>query len=169
MSLMKTSSEIRLENLLLLIQEAGSDEALAEKYECSPPYIKQLRLQSPDSKTGKPKGIGDKTARKLEECMGKPRGWIDTQHVSKSEESDIGKANVTSQGEMRQEATGTPAPPDQAKTVTGLLESLREKISEQPEPIRAAIANLVSSYVMSPNPETGQEVAAMIEKMLGDK
>lgn len=76
---------------------------------------------------------------------------------------------ATGQGEMRTGEIVTPALPEQPQTVTGLLESLRKKIAEQPDPIRAAIANLVSGYVMSPNSETGQEVAAMIEKMLSNK
>lgn len=77
---MKTCAQIQWENLLTLIKEAGGDEVLAEKYGCSTPYIKQLKLRSPDSKSGTPKGIGEKTARKLEGCMGKEVGWLDNDH-----------------------------------------------------------------------------------------
>lgn len=80
METMKTSDEVNWENLLILIGEAGSDDALAEKYGCTAPYIRQLKLKSKDSGSGKPKGIGRATARKLEDCMGKPHGWLDQDH-----------------------------------------------------------------------------------------
>lgn len=77
---MRTNDEIRLENLLTLIAEAGSIEALAERYECTAPYIKQMARGYKDSKSGTPKGVGDSSARQLERCMNKPRGWMDHDH-----------------------------------------------------------------------------------------
>lgn len=74
---MKTNSEIRRENLLALIQEAGGESALAKRYECTPSFIKQMARSYTDSVSGSEKGIGDVTARKLETCMGKERGWLD--------------------------------------------------------------------------------------------
>ena len=71
---------IRQENLGKLIEESGGDEHLAERYGCTASYIRQMRLGSVDSDTGKPKGIGNRTARKLEKCMGKPQGWLDQDH-----------------------------------------------------------------------------------------
>lgn len=84
---MKTSDEIRWENLLLLIDEAGGVDALAGKFGCSPGYIRQLKAKSKDSETGKPKGIGNSTARGLEICMEKPKGWLDQNHGAESREA----------------------------------------------------------------------------------
>lgn len=78
---MKTCDELRLENLLALIDEAGGEDALAKRYECTAAYIKQMARGYKDSKSGTIKGIGDSSARRLEICMGKDRGWIDHDHT----------------------------------------------------------------------------------------
>lgn len=78
---MKTCEEIRHANLLILIEEAGGVEQLAEKYDCTEAYIKQMRAGYKDSKSGSPKGIGTGSARRLEECMGKERGWMDHEPI----------------------------------------------------------------------------------------
>lgn len=77
---MKTCDEIRLENLKALIVEAGGIERLAAKYGCTPSYIKQMERGYKDSKSGSPKGIGDQSARMLEQATGKERGWMDHDH-----------------------------------------------------------------------------------------
>ena len=76
----KTISEIRLENLLTLIDEMGSAEALAEAAGTSAVYLSQVKNKSPDSKTGKPRQIGDPMARRLEAAGKKPEGWMDNVH-----------------------------------------------------------------------------------------
>ncbi len=77
---MKTCEEVRRENLISLISEAGSELLLAEKYGCSESNIKTMARAYKDSKSGTPKGIGSAAARKLELCMGKERGWLDHDH-----------------------------------------------------------------------------------------
>jgi len=79
-AIMKTIAEIRLDNLLLLIEELGSAEALASKVNSSAVYISQLKNRAPDSKTKKPRQIGDPLARKMESSCGKERGWMDHEH-----------------------------------------------------------------------------------------
>lgn len=81
MAAMKAVSEIRLENLEALVREAGTAEHLAERSELSPVYLSQIRSRTIDRKTGKPRNLGDKAARKLESGMGKPVGWMDAQHA----------------------------------------------------------------------------------------
>lgn len=76
----KTNDEIRLENLLRLIVEAGSEDALAAKYDCTVAFIKQIAKGYKDSKSGSPKRVGDSAARQLENCMEKERGWMDHEH-----------------------------------------------------------------------------------------
>lgn len=83
---MKTCEEIQHENLLALIKEAGGEKELAKLYECTPAYIKQIARRYKDSESDTPKGFGPVTARRLEFCMGKDRGWIDNDHSFESEE-----------------------------------------------------------------------------------
>lgn len=77
---MKTIDEIRLENLLAAISRAGTATALAEKSGLSAAYISQIKNRQPDSKTGKPKNMGDEAARKVEAGIGEKRGWMDVDH-----------------------------------------------------------------------------------------
>lgn len=74
---MKTVSEIRLENLDLLITELGTQEKVAEAGGTSSVYLSQIKNRTPDKKTGKPRQMGDDMARKLEEGCLKERGWMD--------------------------------------------------------------------------------------------
>lgn len=74
---MKTIAEIRREKLELLIKEFGSQDHVAELGKTSPVYLSQIRNQTPDEKTGKPRQMGDRSARKLETGCGKELGWMD--------------------------------------------------------------------------------------------
>lgn len=76
---MRTVKENRYNNLLLLIDEAGSMGRLEEKTGITANYLRQIKNKN-IIQNGKPKGIGDKIATKLEDGMGKPRGWLDQDH-----------------------------------------------------------------------------------------
>lgn len=89
MPTMKTSDDIRRENLADLIREAGSEFHLAEIYGCTEAAVKTWARGYKDSKTGKPKGIGTRVARKLEEVTGKECGWMDKDHSIVSGESNF--------------------------------------------------------------------------------
>lgn len=77
---MKTISEIRLDNLRLLIEEFGTQDNVAEKSGASPVYLSQIKNETPDMKTGRPRQMGDRMARKLELGCDKPIGWMDKTH-----------------------------------------------------------------------------------------
>jgi phage repressor protein C with HTH and peptisase S24 domain len=81
---MKTIDEIRRENLLLAIARYGSITALAEAAKVSPPYLSQIKNKTPESKTGKPKGMGNDVARRIEKALEEPEGWIDVEHTDDS-------------------------------------------------------------------------------------
>lgn len=85
---MKTVSEIRLQNLELLIAEAGTAELLAERCDLSAIYISQIKNRAIDAKTSKPRNLGAQAARKLERGTGKPQGWMDREHAN-SEQSIV--------------------------------------------------------------------------------
>ena len=78
---MKTIDEIRRLNLLEAIRRMDTAAALAEKAGLSPAYLSQIKNRQPDSKTGKPKHMGDDAARKIESALGETRGWMDVDHA----------------------------------------------------------------------------------------
>lgn len=74
---MKTIDEIRRNNLLTAISLAGSATALSDLAGVSAAYLSQIKNRTPESKTGKPKAMGDEVARKIEVSLGKAPGWMD--------------------------------------------------------------------------------------------
>ncbi len=78
---MKSSNEIRLTNLEVLVKEAGTQEKLASAAGISRIYLNQLLKRSTASVSGKVRNIGNSTARKLETAMNKPFGWLDQDHA----------------------------------------------------------------------------------------
>lgn len=71
--------DIRLNNLEILIAEAGSATKLAQSACTSESYISQVRRKMRTAK-GTPRGIGDQLSARLEQGMGKPQGWMDEPH-----------------------------------------------------------------------------------------
>ncbi len=76
---MATSKELRIENLRALVKEFKTAEAVAQRAATAPMYLSQI-LNGALSSTGKPRGIGDALARRLESGCGKDVGWMDRQH-----------------------------------------------------------------------------------------
>ncbi len=81
---MDTIADIRHRNLLVLIEEAGGQADLARATGISPAYISQLAGRA-KTQSGSRRGIGDETARKLEEGMRKDPGWLDQAELTPSE------------------------------------------------------------------------------------
>jgi len=77
-----TIEDIRWANLLLLIQEYGSIQGVAELISKSHSHVSQYKLRSPHSRTGKPRNIGSPMARLLEAKAGKGHGWMDQPHAA---------------------------------------------------------------------------------------
>ena len=77
---------LRLDNLELLVAEAGSATTLARLANTSESYLSQIPNQFATPK-GTPRGVGDSLATKLEQAMGKPTGWMEKAHA-KIPESD---------------------------------------------------------------------------------
>lgn len=80
---MRPVSEIRRENLQLLIEESGSVNALNEKLgrRKSDPTLSFIRAQSVRSTTKKPYQMGDRLARDIETKLSLGKGWMDTDHT----------------------------------------------------------------------------------------
>ncbi|WP_171518235.1 helix-turn-helix transcriptional regulator [Cupriavidus necator] len=79
---MKTIDEIRRLNLIEAIKRAGTATRLAETAGLSAAYLSQIKNKQPESKTGKPKSLGDEAARKIERAIGETRGWMDVDHAT---------------------------------------------------------------------------------------
>ena len=73
------NKEIRRKNLQILVAEFKTIAALADHTGIAAAYLSQLLNQSP-SANKTPRGMGGKTARKIEKKCGKPNGWMDTLH-----------------------------------------------------------------------------------------
>ena len=74
------NKEIRLKNLLLLIDEAGGLSLLAERCDTDYAYLAQIKNGWKGEKDKTPRGVGPGLARKLEAGMRKPPGWMDQRH-----------------------------------------------------------------------------------------
>lgn len=72
---------IRHTNFLTLLGRFPTMQAFANAVERSHSQISQLKNQSPHSKTGEPRVIGDDVARHIESKLGLPMGWMDTPQV----------------------------------------------------------------------------------------
>ncbi|OAK66058.1 hypothetical protein A3K87_09845 [Variovorax paradoxus] len=77
---MKTNSEVRLENLELLVKELGTLEEVARRADSTSVYLSQIRNGTIDRKTGKPRQMGNAIARRIEVGCGKDSGWMDAPH-----------------------------------------------------------------------------------------
>lgn len=90
---MRPLKEIRHDNLLLLIEEAKSTSELASRTGISVSYLLQIKNKNA-IQNGKPKGIGDKIAAKLEDGMNKPRGWLDRVHTNTTAIATVTPSNL---------------------------------------------------------------------------
>lgn len=78
---MQTISETRRTRLEMLVKRhnnrlADLNEAIG--LDRTDATLSQIRNQSPSSKTGKPRSMGDDIARKIEAALKLPTGWMDT-------------------------------------------------------------------------------------------
>ncbi|WP_081334328.1 hypothetical protein [Burkholderia diffusa] len=79
---MKDIDQIRRDNLKLIEAEHGGPAAAAAAIGMSHSQFTNLRDGAKDSKTGKARGMRAQTARKIEKNVGKPTGWLDTDHAA---------------------------------------------------------------------------------------
>lgn len=79
---MKPIGDIRRANLEVLLREFPTLDSLAAAAGSTSVYLSQIRNQTPDQKSGKPREMGSKLARRLETIAGheKPTGWMDIEH-----------------------------------------------------------------------------------------
>lgn len=66
------NKEIRLANMLALAEQYGGLQGLADKTKTDAKYLSQVKNR------WQGRGMGDEVARRIEDALGKPRGWMDT-------------------------------------------------------------------------------------------
>lgn len=89
---MGTVKEVRRTNLIALIgSEKGAQATLARDLEVEPAYVSQLVTTGRSAR-----GMGDKTARRIEKLRGLPRGWMDQPH----EEAPAGASLVPLESQL---------------------------------------------------------------------
>lgn len=123
---MKAVGDIRLGNLELLVEQAGTLAAIAEAAGTSSVYLSQIRNRSLDSKTLKPREMGASMARRIEAALQLPSGWMDSEHedaaapAATPKKTPAANASTPSIGQTAM-AMGA--------SVAGLSESRRKTIS----------------------------------------
>lgn len=71
---MPTIQQVRRANARLVMQQIGGPSSFAHRIDRDPSYVSQITGASHS------KAIGDRMARHIEQCLGKPEGWLDEQH-----------------------------------------------------------------------------------------
>lgn len=79
--------QVRLNNLEILIAETGSAAKVAQLANTSESYLSQVRRKMLTQK-GRPRGLGDELATRLEKGLGKAPGWMDEPHEDETVSSD---------------------------------------------------------------------------------
>lgn len=98
---MKTVSENRHNNLLLLLDDFDTLKKISEKTGVNVAYLSQIKTLSPDTKSGKPRRLGYAAARKIEFGLGLAPGWMDNDHNSNKASSVVGKKSGTIENSSR--------------------------------------------------------------------
>jgi hypothetical protein len=77
---MQTVDQTRRDKLQARIKLHGSIAALNEALELprTDSTLSQIRTQAKHSRTGRPRSMGDELARRIEEALKLPAGWMDT-------------------------------------------------------------------------------------------
>lgn len=94
---MKITSEIRRDNLALLVKKAGGVPAFAEKIEKDDPTQVYQWLADPAT-TKSARNIGPVSANYITDKLGLPRGWLDHEHDLFSVSTTAVAANETLAG-----------------------------------------------------------------------
>lgn len=83
--MMKTSGDVRRENLATLVKEAGGVSAFSALMgKPTSAQVSQWLNASKDSKTGKPRQISNSSARAIEIAVNRPHGWLDQDHTAET-------------------------------------------------------------------------------------
>lgn len=143
---MKTIGTIRRENLELVIKKLKKLEAVAEAAGTTSVYLSQIRNQTADKKSGRPREMGSAMARRIEEAVAVDRGWMDVDHGTESA------------------ATALADPPQVRKaqhfasvTVSDAIAVLSSALAKVAPSARAAAVELCATLARAPDSMTVRE------------
>lgn len=127
-----TIKEIRRANFVSLLKAFGSQAELARLLEVEPAYVSALLAGPPGGRN-----IGDRTARKLEDRLNKPRGWMD---VANAESEDLEVIGYRRAAAMRAAVLGEPA---EDVCAVPILEVRASMGAGEPRPGHDAVAGMM--------------------------
>lgn len=119
-----TAGKFRQSHLLAAIREHGSIENLAKALEMSPQYLSQLKNGT--------RGIGHKTARKIEHGLGWPEGTMDHPLAMKALEGGLAFLLISSPESEALNAITEAVPRLSEEGVRTLAAALLERMTSDP-------------------------------------
>lgn len=141
------AKEIRAANLRKLITEHGSIANLSQCVDTNPSYISQILSEK------HPATVGDKLARKIEQSLGKPHGWMDREHLDPhTQEQPAADQRL---GVNEKTATDDYAPEVTLQDAIHALEIAFQRGSLKPDALKGLVTLLSS---MNPAPPTTEEM-----------
>lgn len=153
---MKMIEDLRVENMGLLRDQFGSVTALAARLQRSDSQVSQWINASINSATGQPRGMKPKTARWIEETVGKPKGWLDQDHSARPSHTSSDETTTFEQ----------PAP----KTTEQMIKELAARVVDEgidtaewaPGQFKFEISKLLNQSKANPpdKPQTPRQPAA---------
>ncbi|NML34539.1 hypothetical protein [Paraburkholderia antibiotica] len=155
---MTTIENVRRRRLEEAVQLAGGTlEALADRAGLSAAYLSQIRNALPDTRTGKPKGLGSKAARKIEQALGKSEGWMDI-----ADEGELALSNDSPHGLPRLENQGSnPLDAVSEAELVSAIEVLQKVLRAKRSPLAssdaAAEADVVTFSAGEPKPRRARK------------
>ena len=157
---MKSSEEIRVDNLRTLVEKHGGVGNLAEKIHKAQPQVSHWLSGV--------KTISRKTARGIEESLQLDPNWMDQDYCPPPlpiiPPGDI-PLSGPSEAEIDRSLPRLP-PPSADQTIDGLLMSFSQKLANASPEVREQVIRLALIYVESP--EQGGRVARAIRALLGE-
>lgn len=151
---MKPATEIRRDNLRALVRQSGGVARFSERINRSPAQVSQWLNAAPDHKTGKPRAIGDKSARHIEQSIGLPHGWLDHQH-----QPPHAAPAAVSEPPVHYQPRNNGAPPHDLQAT---LDDLIESLANTPPEILDEVHRLIIRYLESDGSNRPNIVRAIV-------
>lgn len=142
------AKEIRAANLRKLITEHGSIANLSQLVDTNPSYISQILSDK------HPATVGDKLARKIEQSLGKPHGWLDREHSDQRTQEDPAPSSRPAANERT--AGNDYAPEVTLQDAIHALETAFKRGSLKPDALKGLVT-LLSSINPAPPQDVEEE------------
>jgi hypothetical protein len=156
---MKTIDEIRRDKLKMLAAEHGGIGVFATKIGKSSAQLSQWINASPDSKTGKPRGMRAESCRHIEQLSGLKKGWMDQE----SSEIISNSTDAHDQSSEQIFRSKVKLSPNAARLINEII-AAEERGSSSPQ-----IIEVLSKVLHVAIPATEPEKHSRISKFIDDE